>query len=333
MKKIVSLMLILLLAVALLSACGGKKESVPAETDTTANAPAAGLKIVTTVFPEYDWVRNIMGDLADGAEIDMMLDTGADLHNFQPTVDDILKINNADLFLYVGGESDKWAEDVLAQAGDKAPQTLNLMETLGAALKEEERKEGMQADAEEEEEDGPVYDEHVWLSLKNAAALCKAISEKLAAVDGANADAYKANADAYIEKLNALDARYQAAVDAATVKTLLFGDRFPFRYLVEDYGLDYYAAFIGCSAETEASFETVMFLAGKADELGLTHVCVLESSDGRIAQTIRDNTVNKDLETVTFNSLQTTTAIDVNAGADYLSVMEQNLAALQTALS
>ena len=292
------------------------------------------ISIVTTVFPEYDWVMQILGDKADQAEVALLLDYGVDLHSYKITVDDIIKISNCDMFVYVGGESDDWVNDVLKDAGNKDMIVVDLLEVLGPEVKEEEVKEGMQGEEEEGEEveEEPEYDEHVWLSLKNAAKVCGYIAEKLGAVDEGNKDFYKSNADAYIAKLNALDARYAEAVNGSRVKCLLFGDRFPFRYLVDDYGLDYYAAFVGCSAESEASFETVIFLANKVDELGLKAIMQIESSDGRIANTIKGSTKTKDQAILTLDSMQSTTSADIAEGATYLSVMEKNLEILKEAL-
>ncbi|MBQ6266629.1 MAG: zinc ABC transporter substrate-binding protein [Clostridia bacterium] len=320
MKKIISICL--LLAVLLTGALAGCKSEQP--------GPSAGGKIsvVTTIFPICDWVRQIAGDHAD---VTILLDNGVDLHSYQPTAQDIIKLTSADLFLYIGGESDKWVQDALKEA-PATLETMNLMETLGDAIKEEEVVEGMEAEEEakeaEEADEGPEYDEHIWLSLKNAAVLCQAICDRLCAIDAANAVDYRANAQAYLAKLNALDAAYQAAVDAAPVKTLLFGDRFPFRYLTEDYGLDYYAAFVGCSAESEASFQTIAFLAQKVDELGLHAILQIETSDGSIANTIRQTSTAKDQKILTMNSLQG--ASDENA--TYLSVMQANLDVLKEAL-
>ena len=212
---------------------------------------------------------------------------------------------------------------------------LDLMEILGENAKEEEFIEGMQKpeEEEEEEEDEIEYDEHIWLSLKNASLLCDKIADALGSAAPDNAALYRANADAYIENLNALDAQYTAAVDAAPNKTMVFGDRFPFRYMTADYGITYYAAFLGCSAESEASFETIGFLAGKLAELGLTHIVALESSDGKLAKTIVTNSKAENVEVVTMDSLQSATLDDAADGATYLSVMEKNLEALKTALS
>lgn len=294
------------------------------------------IQIVTTIFPEYDWVMNVLGSNPGNAEVTMLLDNGTDLHSFQPTANDILKISNCDLFIYVGGESDEWVEDVLKEAVNKDMVSINLLDQLGDFVKEEEIVEGMQAEDEcEEDEEGEEeieYDEHVWLSLKNAAFFAERISDAISRIDPANAETYKNNTASYKETLNALDLNYQAVVDNASFKTVLFGDRFPFRYLVDDYGLDYYAAFVGCSAESEASFETITFLSGKVDELSLPAVLTIEGQDKRIAETIVDNTSTKDQQILTIDSMQSVTAQNVKDGATYVSIMGANLEVLKKAL-
>ena len=175
-------------------------------------------------------------------------------------------------------------------------------------------------------------DEHVWLSLRNAAVICDTIGTELGELDPANADVYKNNVAAYKEELTALDKEYAAAVEAGSKKTLLFGDRFPFRYLVDDYGLDYYAAFVGCSAESEASFETIVFLAGKVDELGLGAVMTIEGPNHDIAESVKNATSSKDQVILTLDSMQSTTSADIEAGTTYLSVMKSNLDVLKEAV-
>ena len=300
------------------------------------------LEIVTTIFPEYDWTREILGKNPANAEVTMLLDNGIDLHSYQPTAQDLLKISDCDLFIYVGGESDEWVERALEQSTNKDMVVINLLESLGDKAKEEEVKEGMQGEEEhdhdhedhdhEEEEEEVEYDEHVWLSLKNASAICETIEKGIEKIDPANASTYKENLASYKAKLNSLDTDYKAAVDASAIKTLVFGDRFPFRYMVDDYGLDYYAAFVGCSAETEASFETIVFLAGKIDELGLHSVLTIEGNDHRIAETVIANTTAKNQKILTMNSLQSTTSRDVTNGTSYLTVMTENLNPLKEAL-
>ena len=525
MKKTLSLLLCLVLMLGILAGCG------KTPTANNNNADGKKLSIVATIFPAYDWVLQILGERASDVELTLLLDNGADLHSYQPTADDMVKISNCDMFVYVGGESDEWVEDALANATNKNMVAVNLMDVLGDSVKEEEIVEGMEHDhdhhhdhgeseahskevstfeddqvqdrsltdwdgewqsaypyvldgsldegfahkaesgkmtAEEykayyaagyetelkaiaingetniitytdvngktcaspykyvgyyiqdwstgtraamyrfealdkasgapifielndhiiepcqaehfhfrssntgfddiedpesrwptffpaawdaedvleafighdhgddddhHHEDGEVeYDEHVWLSLKNAAVLCGEIVRRLSILDADNQEIYAANGMAYIDRLNALDEQYQTALNAAKVKTVLFGDRFPFRYLVDDYGLDYYAAFVGCSAETEASFETIVFLANKVDELGLNTVLTIESGDGKIARTIIENTAAKSAQVLQMDSMQSTTAQNVADGATYLSIMEKNLDVLKEAL-
>ena len=293
------------------------------------------LMIVTMIFPEYDWVREILGDEADNVELIMLLDNGVDLHSFQPTAQDIANIAVCDIFIYVGGESDGWVDDALAEATNKDMKVINLLDVLGDDVKEEEVIEGMEGEEEEEvedEEEGVEYDEHVWLSLKNAQVLVQIISDTICEVDSEHKSLYEENTSAYIEMLESLDEEYQAVVNEGTKDTILFGDRFPFRYMVDDYGLNYYAAFAGCSAETEASFETIVFLSDKIDELGLDYIFVIENSNEDIARTIIDNTKSKNQQILKINSMQGVTAKDVEEGVTYLSIMENNLNVLNEAL-
>ena len=321
MKKILALLLALWIPAAVLSGCAPQDDS----------AASNKLNIVTTIFPAYNWVREILGAETDRAEITMLLDSGVDLHSYQPTVDDIVKISDCDLFLYVGGESDGWVDDALKNAPSKERKVIRLLDVLGDSAKAEETVAGMQEEEHDHEEEAE-YDEHIWLSLKNAQVLVAAISEALQETDPARKDTYAANAAAYVEKLSALDGEYRAAVDSGKYKTLLFGDRFPFRYLADDYGLDYYAAFPGCSAETEASFETVSFLAGKMDALGLPCVLTIEGTQHKIAETIVQNTAQKNQQILTMDSMQAVTAKDAASGVSYLSIMEKNLSVLKKAL-
>ena len=503
MKKYISILSAAVMAVGCLAGCGQKNSNEQAD-----NTDDGKLKVVTTIFPEYDWVKEIAGDEISNIDLTMLLDNGVDLHSYQPTSEDILKISDCDLFVYVGGESDSWVDDALKNATNKDMQVINLLDVLKDSIKTEESMPGMQAeeghnhgyahfedsdvqdrtlsdwdgdwqsvypylqdgvldevmekkaesgektaeeykeyyengyktdvsqitiDAEnntmcfvkngvaskatyeykgyqiydyesgsrgvryffeatsgdadapkyvqfsdhgiapgkaehfhiyagndgfdalsEEMENWPTYypadmsgkeiaedmleheekeyDEHVWLSLKNAQTLCKAIAEALETADPEHKDVYAANVDSYLEKLSSLDGQYQDAVANASQKTLLFGDRFPFRYMVDDYGLKYYAAFAGCSAESEASFETISFLAKKVDELGLKNIMTIENSDQKIAKTIRDNTKDKNQEILSLDSMQSTTSEDVKNGTTYLSVMESNLDVLKKAM-
>ncbi len=299
------------------------------------------IQVVATIFPAYDWTMQVVGDNPADMDVRLLLDNGVDLHSYQPSVDDIMLIANCDVFIYVGGESDAWVTDVLRQSANKDMTVINLMELLGDNAKTEETVEGMQEhDHEHEEEheheqeqEEKEYDEHIWLSLKNAAFFCEKISEILGNIDSAHAADYRSHAKAYQEKLTALDQRYAETVQASPSKTLLFGDRFPFRYLTDDYGLTYYAAFSGCSAETEASFETIVFLAGKVDELELKTILTTESTDGSVARTVKENTKTKDQAILALDSMQSVTSEQMKNGTTYLSVMEKNADVLRQALA
>lgn len=339
------------------SATSSAAASSTASTKSEAKTDDANKKfsVVCTIFPEYDWIRQLVGDKKDNYEITYLLDKGVDLHSYQPTAEDIAKIANCDLFVYVGGESDGWVNDALKESKNDKMQVVNLLETLGKNVKPEEVVEGMQeedehdhdhddkdhddkdhdhedADHDHDHEEETEYDEHVWLSLRNATALVNTLAEKLQTIDPENKDYYATTAADYTAKLGDLDSRYLATIKKAKVKTVLFGDRFPFRYLVDDYGLKYYAAFVGCSAETEASFETVAFLAKKTDDLKLKSVLVIENSDQKIAKKIVETTKDKSQNIVVLNSMQSITNEDIANGATYLSIMESNLKALTSAL-
>ena len=327
-KRIIALALILILAMSL---SGCKQSEVPNERKVS---------VICTIFPLYDWVRQILGNTADEMDVTFLLSNMIDLHNYQPTVDDIVKISTCDMFVYVGGESDGWVDNALKGVTNRDMIVINLLDALGEAAKAEVIVEGMEDedhDHEEEsgndesEEDG--YDEHIWLSLRNAQLFCSVIADALSLLDAGNTETYQNNLAAYIEQLSALDAEYQSVINAAPIKTLLFGDRFPFRYLVDDYGLNYYAAFAGCSAETEASFETIVFLAGKADELGLKCVVVTESSDKKIAETIIRESGSANQQILVLDSMQSAEISDVANNATYISIMESNLVALKEALN
>ncbi|NDO48155.1 zinc ABC transporter substrate-binding protein [Lachnospiraceae bacterium MD335] len=299
---------------------------------STNGTDTAKYSIVCTTFPQYDWLREIIGENADSFSLMLLLDKGGDLHSYQPTAESIARISSADMFVYVGGESDTWVEDALKGAVNKDMRVVNLMDLLGGMVKEEELVEGMQC-YEEAEHEETEYDEHVWLSLKNAAYLTGALSETLQELDAEHAQEYAANAAAYIESLNALDREYADAVKQSEKKTILFGDRFPFRYLTEDYGINYYAAFAGCSTETDASFETVTFLSGKVDELGLHTILTIEGSDQKIAEIIRENTHGKNQQIQIVNSLQSVTAKEIQDGFTYLKAMRENYEVLKNALN
>ena len=302
--------------------------------------------VIATIFPQYDFLRQICGDRAD---VRMLIRPGSESHNYDPSPSDIITVSHAALFVYAGGDSDAWVQKLL-QSDELSDVTAVALTDLVPTVSEE-ITEGMQhshshAEDEEHHDDDHdhddhghddhghelEYDEHVWLSLRNTQVFCDAISEALQAADPENAKLYQENTTAYKEKLAALDREYQAAVDQSESKTLLFADRFPFRYLTDDYNLTYYAAFTGCSAETDASFETITFLAGKLDELKLPVVFTIENSDGKVAKAVVENTNTRDQKILTLNSMQSVTSDEINAGTTYLSIMKENLKTLKEAL-
>ena len=318
MKRLLTFLLALTVSLTM-TACSGK---------TAEKEEDGRLQIIATVFPAYDWVREVVKD-TDSAEVTLLTDKGVDLHSYQPSVQDIQKIGSCDLLIYIGGPSDEWVSDVIAQASNPDMETICLLDVLGERVKEEEAVEGMQ---EEEEEEESEADEHVWLSLRNAEILTGEIADAMKKLDASNTRKYEDNAAGYLAKLQELDKTYEQAVKDASQKTLLFADRFPFRYLTEDYGLQYYAAFAGCSAETGASFETIRFLAEKADELSLGVILTIEGSAAKIAETVRDTTKTKNQTILAMDSMQSVTAQDIADGKSYLSVMEKNLEVLREAL-
>lgn len=349
MKKIASIAILFFALAILLTACNtesGKKDSAPKK-----------ISVVATIYPQYDWLKNVIGERADAVDLKLLIKNGTDLHSYKPSAQDIATIAKADLVVYVGGESDEWIGKALEATPKEGRIALNLMKALGDRVKEEEVVEGMQVDpsassgteehhehdkvtehAEKHEDEHHHHeevenDEHIWLSLKNAWILANALAQSLSKVDSANSSIYTANAAIYNTKLSELDKEFATATSDASQKTVLFGDRFPFRYLVDDYGIKYYAAFVGCSAESEASFETVTFLAGKMDSLQLPAIFTIDGSNGKIARAILEASKNsKNAQVLTLNSMQSVTDEQIKAGVDYLSIMRDNLEVLKKAL-
>ena len=302
------------------------------DTEKVDTAKGKKLSVVTTIYPEYAWVKEILGARVDSLDLVLLVKNGMDLHSFNPSAKDIATIANADVVVYVGGESDQWVAKALAATPKAGRVALNLMELLGDRVKTEEVVEGMEHEHAEEAEE-VENDEHVWLSLKNAEILVRQLAEAIAKLDTAHATEYHMNAALYIAKVSALDAQYRVTVESAERKVILVGDRFPFRYLVDDYGLKYYAAFVGCSAESEASFETVAFLANKMDSLSLPAILTIDGGDGKIAQAVLTaSKKSKDAPVLTLNSMQSVTEEQINSGVDYLSMMQDNLEVLKKVL-
>ena len=309
MKK--RLLMILSALILLLAGCGQRKDEQK-------------LQVVAAIFPEYDWLRQIVGE-DDSMEITLLVDDGVDPHSFQPSVSDMVTAANCDLLIYGGGESDRWLEKL--EATNPNRKDIALLPLLGERAHEEEIVEGMEAEAEEGE-----MDEHVWLSLRNADLFCQAITEALCSLNPEKSDVYRTNLSAYQQQLSALDAQYQDAIASAAKDTIVVCDRFPFRYLVEDYGIHYYAAFPGCSAETEASFETIAFLSEKLTQLALPCVLTTESSDQSLARTILES-AHSDSVILTMDSLQSVTKQQLEDGVSYLDRMENNYTILKEALT
>ena len=306
------------------------------------------IKIVCTLFPQYDWLREIAGD-NENIEIILLNENGGDLHSYQPTADDIITISSCDMFIYGGGISDKWVEDTLKQATNEDMVVINMLDVIGDNAKKEEVVEGMEAhdheheahtdEAEHSEEDQEQYfdptgyDEHIWLSITNAKLVCDEIYTGLCKLDGDNKAAYESNLNNYKSKLDELDGKYKSMVESAALDTILVADRFPFRYLTSEYGINYYAAFVGCSSETEASFETVKFLANKTDELKLTNIIVVDGSTQDVAKTVIESTSSKNQSILVLDSMQAVGKKRIDGGETYLTIMEDNLSVLTEALN
>lgn len=334
------------LTLLLLFACSAQGTVPPDPSDEQLSPDASGmisspntaekkLSVVCTAFPVYDWVRNILGTRANEVELTYLLESGTDMHSYQPSADDMVKIASCDLFVHIGGTSDVWVADALRGAVNEDMVVLSLMDvmlSLDLALPVAPVM-GMQEHAHEGSSHAVEYDEHIWLSPVCAAGLVAAIGEALCAVDEKNAALYRKNCADYSQQLSALDKDIRAAVGSGTKGTVLIADRYPFRYLIDEYDIACYAAFDACSAETSASFETIVFLASKVDELGLSVLLTTESSDGSVANTIAASTAAKDQAVLALDSMQSVTRAQVEAGTTYLGVMRENLEVLRLALA
>ena len=358
MKKYIGIGLSILVAIMMVLGCAKKESTGSSEAESGSSVTESSsvaeskseetkkLNIVTTIFPAYDWVKQIVGDNKN-VEISFLIDKGVDLHSYQASAADIAKITDSDLFVYVGGESDGWAEDIIKENPNL--KYINMVDSIGEAALAEELVEGMQdeeehdhegeehaneesehAHEEGEHEDGEEeIDEHVWLSIKNAETIVSAIEVKLAEIDPDNKAEYEKNANDYLAKLDELDKEYKDTLSSIQNKTIIVGDRFPFRYLVNEYGIKYYAAFKGCDAGSEASFETVKFLANKMDELNMSDIFIIDGSKGDLAKTIVDNTKDKNAKVLVLDSMQSTKSSD---NASYLDIMKKNLEVLKEVL-
>lgn len=286
--------------------------------------------IISSGFVGYDFARAITGDESD---ISMLLKPGAEMHDFEPTPEDIINIKNADLFIYVGGESDEWVEELLTDNEIPEEKTLRLMDLV--EVKEEELSEGMEAHEDHEEhehdhdEEEVEYDEHIWTSPVNAIKLINGIKDKLSNIHPENKDIYEKNANTYISRLSDIDREIRNVVANSNKKELIFGDRFPFRYFTDEYGLSYYAAFPGCSEQTEASSKTVAFLIDKAKSDGIKTILKIELTSDKLAKSIADEVGAK---VMTLNATHNISSEDFEKGVTYAEIMESNIDVLKEAL-
>lgn len=335
MKRIISLLLALALSLSL-AAC-----AAPAE-----KADGGKLQIVTTLFPYYDFARAIAQDRAD---VTLLLSPGREAHSFEPTPLDAVTISEADVFLYNGGEGEYWVESMLDAAGEHIAVASRMMDYVDAL--NEEYVEGMQGadghdhdhehgshdhdhdhDHEEDEHDSDEieYDEHIWTSPKNAVVLCRAVCDAICKADPANEDFYRTNCDDYCAQLEALDARFSALCESAPRRLLIFADRFPMLYFCREYGLDYRAAFHGCSGDTEPSLATIKFLIDKVEDENIPVVYTIDFGTKKVAAVVSECT-GAAIETL--YSMQTVSRADFDAGETYLTLMERNFEALRKGLN
>lgn len=317
MKKWISVIFMLLMSLLMITACVSKEEIDLNE--------KKGLQIVSTVFPGYDFAKQIVGD---NAEVSMLLPPGVESHSYEPSPQDIINIQNSDIFIYVGGESEQWVDKILDSMDNKVI-TVKMMDAV--QLYEEEIIDGMQKeqDSDDEASEEHEYDEHIWTSLKNAQNIVARINEAVVSLDSKNKSVYDKNTKSYIEKLDNLDKEFENLFKTFEKPTLIFGDRFPFRYFVEDYNLDYFAAFPGCSSETEPSASTIAFLIDKVKEKSLNTVFYIEFSNHNIADTIAESTGAK---TAMLHSCHNISKKDMDSGVSYYYLMEQNYETLKGAL-
>lgn len=328
MKKIATAIIAFLMLISV-AACTAKISPTAASTAPATTTNTKKLKIVCTNFAEYDFVRQIVGNHADNT---LLLKPGAESHTFEPTPADIITIQNCDLFLYVGGDSDEWVNTVLDSIKGGKMQKFKLMDCV--SLVQEETVEGMQPEKEEKkasnEEKGAEMDEHVWTSPKNVISIVKKLSNVLCSLDKENQQAFQKNTATYLAKLQKLDDDFQNVVDHAARKEIIVGDRFPFRYFCEEFGLKYYAAFPGCSTDTEADASTVAFLIKKVKQDKIPVVFHIELSNEQMCASICEATGAK---SELLNAVHNVSDSDFKAGVTYVDLMEHNVSVLKEALN
>jgi len=323
MKRIISVLLAMVITVAALCGCSSAPEQ-------------DGLKIVCSVFPLYDWMRQLTAG-SDDIELILIADNGVDMHSYQPTTGDIVDISTCDMLVYVGGDSEEWVEETADRSGNERMHRTAMLDILGedalcAVPHEHDEEQVEHGHIHHHHHDEDAKDEHVWLSPLTAMRLCEELTEVLCVTDPEGAEIYRNNCERYTAALSALDESYRQAVEEATDHILLFADRFPFRYLAADYGIEYHAAFDGCEAETEASFETIARLAAEVDAHELDCVLIIDGSEDALARTIINSSEHRDAQILALDSLQSVSEEDISKGVTYLSVMEDNLEILRQAL-
>ncbi|OOB77216.1 MAG: hypothetical protein BEN19_02315 [Epulopiscium sp. Nuni2H_MBin003] len=318
------LLLTLLVMTTQISGCSTQKAG--GNIDIILDRP---LNILCSTYPVYEWTKSIVGDIGT---IELLMDNGVDPHNYQATADDLIQMQTSDLIIYIGGDSESWITDVIDNNSDI--QYINLMASLDKYTKDEEIIEGMEHNHDEHDHSScshsHVQDEHIWLSVKLAKEACNVISDAISTIDTTNVQTYSINLASYIEELDKLDNKYEQVVDNSDMDIIIFGDRFPFRYLLDDYDINYYAAFTGCSTDTEASFETIVFLAEKLDEEMVSSISYVSDSNKKIAETIVSSSQDDNREFIQFNSMEIVDHTD--SSISYISIMEDNLASLEMAL-
>lgn len=325
MKKLFITVLALLFLIPSVSACSELEDR-------------GEISVVCTVFPIYDWAKNIIGE-TEGVELSLLVSNGTDLHSYQPTAADIIAITDCDLLICLGGTSDAWIEEALSQKPSDTRRVIRLDELQGVTLRHISQDSlASECDGEDcddghdHDHDHAQVDEHLWLSLRNAKASVLAIADELSALDTENSDAYKENAAAYADKLSVLDGKYAELAESADSPYVLFADRFPFVYLMDDHKIGYTAAFSGCTTDTDASPDTIIRLASAANKNKLKYLIVTESSDRSLANSVIRATDSKDQTVLVMDSMQSVTEDAIKNGVSYLSVMESNLGVLTTAL-
>ena len=317
MKKIISLFLciaILISLVCITSSCAKSKDD-------------GNINVICTIFPYYDWAKNVIG-ASENVTLSLIISNGADPHSYQPTATDILNISNCDVIIYTGGSSDVWVEAALEKANSPDIRKIKLIELDGMTLHNVSASDH----EHDHEHDHGEFDEHIWLSLKNARLATQNIADELSAIDVKNAERYTENAKSYAQELLSLDESFVNTL-AEEHPFMLFADRFPFVYTLSDYGISYQAAFEGCTTDASADFDTIISLIEEAKLHNTKYVCVTESSDKALAKTVISSSNHTEMEILTFNSIQGITKRDIESGVTYLSLMKNNLETMKKAIS